>query len=760
MECNKDEAIRAKEISERKMMEMDMAGAKKFAMKAQNLYPGLDGLPQLFATIDVYMASERKVNGEVDWYGVLGVDPLADNDTIRKHYRKLALVLHPDKNKLKVADGAFKILSEAWSCLSDKVKRTAYDLKRNPWGANRKVPSGSRAPATGNNGGPSFARCNNTARNQSASRTSNNGSHSFTSSNNATSNRSAPPTGNNSGHNFTSGSNMNMNQSAAVSNGGACSFTSNDNTTMNQSAPAGNNGVHRAKDHKRSTNPKAPRPPPSSSKPNTFWALCSLCRMQYEYLRIYLNHTLLCPNCHEPFLAYETPAPSAYAYGSYTPWTAYKQQQSSDQQTGQHTTKENTVPSGGDPASTPSAEPGHYSGVGYFNHANNASGSYSKSDCIRTPATEASNIGSNSVFKEESPVKRRRLNESSPNDNGSQVTMENGGAGMGNLPGFQNCYSEMGRINASRITRPDIRRELSQFEIRNMLMEKTRREIFRKMSECSSSTESKALSKEDQKKDKEETKAAVSGTDENKIESMMMSVPDPDIHDFDKDCTELSFGENQVWAAYDEDDGMPRYYAMIHNVISLKPFKLRISWLNANNNSELAPLDWVGSGFSKTSGEFRIGKQIDNNSLNCFSHKVKWTKGVKGTIQIYPRKGDVWALYRNWSPEWDELTPAEVIHKYEMVKVIRDYDEDKGVAVIPLVKVSGFKTVFHQHLDPNKIRMIPREELFRFSHQVPSYLLTGQEAENAPKGCLELDPAATPMELLQVIRDFKEDERL
>jgi hypothetical protein len=34
----------------------------------------------------------------------------------------------------------------------------------------------------------------------------------------------------------------------------------------------------------------------------------------------------------------------------------------------------------------------------------------------------------------------------------------------------------------------------------------------------------------------------------------------------------------------------------------------------------------------------------------------------------------------------------------------------------------------------------------------------GQEGPNAPKGCRELDPAATPPELLQVVVDVKEEE--
>ncbi|KAE8675050.1 Detected protein of unknown function [Hibiscus syriacus] len=82
MDCNKDEAIRAKELAEKKLAEMDVVGAKRFALKAQNLYPELDGLPQLLATLNVYISADKKINGEVDWYRVLAVQPFADEDTI------------------------------------------------------------------------------------------------------------------------------------------------------------------------------------------------------------------------------------------------------------------------------------------------------------------------------------------------------------------------------------------------------------------------------------------------------------------------------------------------------------------------------------------------------------------------------------------------------------------------------------------------------------------------------------------------------
>ncbi|KAM6547495.1 hypothetical protein CsatB_019171 [Cannabis sativa] len=132
MEWNREEGIKAKEIAEKKLIANDIMGAKKFALKAQTLYPNLEGISKLILTIEVYICAENKINGVVtDWYGILGVDPKADDDTIRKQYRKLALMLHPDKNNSIGADDAFKLILEAWNLLSNKEQRDAYDKERN-----------------------------------------------------------------------------------------------------------------------------------------------------------------------------------------------------------------------------------------------------------------------------------------------------------------------------------------------------------------------------------------------------------------------------------------------------------------------------------------------------------------------------------------------------------------------------------------------------------------------------------------------------
>ncbi|XP_074292305.1 uncharacterized protein LOC141619183 [Silene latifolia] len=131
MECNKEEALRAKAIAENKMQSKDFMGARKFVVKAQQLHPEVENISRLLSVCDVHCAAESKMFGnEMDWYGILQVDQTADDTTIKKQYRKFALLLHPDKNQSAGAEAAFKLVGEAQRVLLDKQKRSFHDMKR------------------------------------------------------------------------------------------------------------------------------------------------------------------------------------------------------------------------------------------------------------------------------------------------------------------------------------------------------------------------------------------------------------------------------------------------------------------------------------------------------------------------------------------------------------------------------------------------------------------------------------------------------
>lgn len=173
MEVNKDEAERCIELARKYILEGNTDKAEKFLHKAERLYPTqkakdllehLSSASQPQSDQDDFprrrhtskkesddqptqreqqqpnvSTTDKEVNKEhleavkrikkcKDYYEILGVTKEATDSDIRKAYKKLALQLHPDKNKCPGAAEAFKAIGNAAAILTDPEKRKQYDL--------------------------------------------------------------------------------------------------------------------------------------------------------------------------------------------------------------------------------------------------------------------------------------------------------------------------------------------------------------------------------------------------------------------------------------------------------------------------------------------------------------------------------------------------------------------------------------------------------------------------------------------------------
>jgi len=66
----------------------------------------------------------------IDYYKILKIENRATEAEIKKAFRKLATIYHPDKNNGSAeAEEMFKIILNAYEVLSNKERKIEYDLK-------------------------------------------------------------------------------------------------------------------------------------------------------------------------------------------------------------------------------------------------------------------------------------------------------------------------------------------------------------------------------------------------------------------------------------------------------------------------------------------------------------------------------------------------------------------------------------------------------------------------------------------------------
>ena len=247
------EAERLLGIAEKLLQTRDLNGSREFAILAQETEPLLEGSDQILAIVDVLLAADKRPNTaaghhhqQPDWYAVLQVDRrTTDLELIKRHYRRLALLLHPDKSRFPFADHAFKLVADAWNVLSDPIKKSNYDkelsffsrvdLSVPGWVQQDKLPVRRTGPGPG----------------------------------------PGPSAGNNN-----------------------LSYDSI-NISMNSNTPASAARNEIAADE--SSNPRQRRS-------GTFWTACPYCYRLYEFPRVYEGCCLRCQNCERSFHGISIPS--------------------------------------------------------------------------------------------------------------------------------------------------------------------------------------------------------------------------------------------------------------------------------------------------------------------------------------------------------------------------------------------------------------------------------------------------------------------
>jgi len=108
-----------------------------FGGAASGGFPGHNGHgfggPEMFFESDGFppQMNADNIDKDKDYYKILGVDEKASEDEMKKAYRKMSMIHHPDKNgNTDESKQKFQELNNAYELLSDANKRRTYDMMR------------------------------------------------------------------------------------------------------------------------------------------------------------------------------------------------------------------------------------------------------------------------------------------------------------------------------------------------------------------------------------------------------------------------------------------------------------------------------------------------------------------------------------------------------------------------------------------------------------------------------------------------------
>lgn len=738
MECNREEASRAREIAVKKLENKDFVGARKIALKAQILFPELENISQLLCVCTVHCAAEARVNGETDWYAILQVEATTDHANIRKQYLRLAFSLHPDKNCFPGADAAFKLVAEAHSILCDQTKRSHYDIRRQ--NASRKVPKQAtqqqKKSGTSKCNVPGYVLTFWTICAHCQMR------YQY--------------------HNHVLNSTIRCLN--CKNNFFACKYNLQEQYVPTSSSVPTNSQI------------------PTKTFPSQQGCRVKLSSAQET---TDVNPRMNVAQCDSYIKGYSRPTMGEKASRSRTSgqsqFSAMNQEEPAVPTANEHMGGW-SIPDPPNPNIIGRPKSGTADASAASNAMNVPGPAKLSSTGVNTCAKIRINVAECDIIGHANPSGEKEANQlditkgkvkipakTRSKSSAQTVNMNTGVLDRKNL-GIEDVSTVLNAAGSPILQRSARRtQDADGSSSLNYNRKKKRRknnfpsnadlngkEIFDDnvinvdRQSVPSDVSGKVDIQEEAKTldigDQDNISAEVTDTvgQNQPCYSVKLSFPDADFFDFEKLRDANLFAIGQIWALYDNLDGMPRYYAKIKH-FDASNFKVHLTWLERIAMNE-AEEKWSDEELPVACGSFSLGTTDISQDRLIFSHIVSWTKGKRRKYEVHPSKGEVWALYKGWNMQWGSDADNHRSYEYEVVKVLSNFSVSAGVTVVPLVRIDGFVSLFATVKEKSDIVVAP-SELLRFSHSVPFYRTNGTEKVGVPGGFLELDTACLPIDL-------------
>ncbi|KAH7575556.1 hypothetical protein JRO89_XS02G0145500 [Xanthoceras sorbifolium] len=276
--------------AEKLLVARDFHGARTFAIRARESYPRLEGPSQILAVADTLIAGESLIvsahgNHHHDWYAILQVPRFCPSiELIATQYRKLALLLNPDRNRLPFSDQSFKFVSDAWLVLSNPARKMMYDSEL-------QVSQLGERPRQTQMPPPPPPPPQQAVRKIL---------------------RSREKDGNDRATVEEEVSNLNHVAASTAPQTRPTQAESTRSTQRESTRPSSQTESSRPTNQTESSRPnrtESARRSETESETGSFWTACPYCYVLYEYQKVYEECVLRCQNCRRAFHAVVIPSP-------------------------------------------------------------------------------------------------------------------------------------------------------------------------------------------------------------------------------------------------------------------------------------------------------------------------------------------------------------------------------------------------------------------------------------------------------------------